>query len=147
MDHDPRIYFDPDLDDAKVYSGKGASGPLKFLGKVAMMIPGEVVVGYQFIMGLIPTVPNADARPWLYLGSFILFAILTAVYMGNRMTGFERRKHLWLFVLAYIVWAYGLSGDKLVPIGWWTHESARGIVLAVGSLLLGIPKLPKKRKS
>lgn len=153
MARDPRIYFDPPpprADEAQVRSGKGegeGSPTLKYLGKVAMLIPAEIVGAYQLVIGLIGKVSDETVRPWLYRGSFIICAVLTAVYMAKRMTDHEKKKHLWVFVLAFVIWAYGLSAERIFWSGiWWTEEYFRGVVLALGSLWLGAFNLPEKLK-
>ena len=148
---DPRIYFDPPKprrDEAITRSGKEDSGSSasKYLGKVAMLIPAEIIAGYQFAMGLVGSIPSEVARPWIYRGSFVLGAIFTALYIAKRMTEQEKKKHLSVYVLAFVIWAYGLSAQHLLPEGWWSHESARGLVLLFGSLWLGLFDLPEKAK-
>lgn len=152
MARDPRIYFDPPkprADQPAVKSGTGeekGSPALKYLGKVAMLIPAEIVGAYQCAIGIIGTVPDEAVRPWLYRGGVVLCAIATALYMAKRMSDYEKKKHLWVFVLAFVIWAFGLSAEKLFWASWWTHESTRGLVLLFGSLWLGLFDLPEKLK-
>ena len=145
MSREQRIYFDPSPDEAQTFAGKKKSPVASYASKVGKLIPGEVVAGYQAAMGLATGVPD-QGRQWIYWACSLVGLVVTVVYIAGAMTKLQRKKHLFVYGLAFVVWAYGLSGNKLVPEGWWTHESTRGVVLVLGSMLLGCFKLPKLPK-
>src|SRR5207249_2386071 len=100
------------------------------------LVPTEVIIGYLTIVGLIPLIRSAPLHPWFYWGAFLLGLVLTPVYLtAQAEKGKPKKRHLAISTLAFVVWAYATSGEKLIP---QLYDPAIGsIVLVIFSLISG----------
>jgi hypothetical protein len=135
-----RLYYD---------KGPGASGGLRegaggppprggnpYLEKVAKLVLTEVVVGYVTLIGLVPLI-TVTGQVWLYLVAFVLGLVLTPLYLNYQAeAGRPKKTHLIVSTIAFVVWAYAVSGPTTVP-GWY-NPAAASFVLVAFSLISGV---------
>ena len=112
------------------------SAPLKYLEKVSKLVPSEIVAGYIALVGLVPNIRLELVRPWIYLVVFVLCLVLTPIYLNLQAdSGKPKRNHLLVSSIAFIVWAYTISGSIIIP---QFYDSAlASIGLIVFSLVSG----------
>lgn len=86
-----------------------------YLEKIAKLIPSEVIAGYLAMVGFVPLV-GAEIREYVLWGIFGLCQVLTPVYLRTQaIAGRPMRMHLIVSSVAFAVWAFVTTGDKLVP--------------------------------
>jgi hypothetical protein len=113
-----------------------------YFEKVSKLIPSEVLAGYLTLLGLIPAVKPISVHGPLYLGIFSLCLILTPCYMNFQAEKDKPKAvHLTLSTIAFVVWAYVTSGDKI--IGWLYDPAAASGLLVIFSLVSGL--IPLRR--
>jgi len=71
MQPDNRIYFDPPVTEAKAFAAKKGQKAKDALGKVASLVPGEILGAYGAALGALPTF-NADWQPRIGLTCYVL---------------------------------------------------------------------------
>jgi hypothetical protein len=116
------------------------SEAMRYLEKVAKLVPSEILAGYVTLIGFVPLVHQTAAQPWLYAAIFVTCLGLTPVYLNAQAEhGKPKRNHLVLSTAAFIVWAYSISGSVLVPS---IHDPAvASICLVAFSLVSGVVPL------
>jgi hypothetical protein len=88
----------------------------RYLEKVAKLVPSEIIAGYVGLVGLVPLVHNREARPWIYLVVFVLCIVLTPLYLRFQANTHKPYKiHVLVSTIAFVVWAYSISGAAIVP--------------------------------
>lgn len=125
-----RIYFDPPVDGGRTFAKKPDEAVGDALGKVAQIIPGEVLGAYGAALGVLPLFDQSQ-RPLVGMICFVLGMVATAWFVGWQIKGkLKKQRHLLAYVGAFAVWAYSLSGQSalpgiyhpgvaaLLPIGW-----------------------------
>jgi hypothetical protein len=115
---------------------------LRYLEKVAKLIPSEIIAGYVTLIGFIPLVRTVEIQSWLYGAVFVICLVLTPIYMNLQS---EKNKpkymHLVLSSMAFIVWSYAVSGSAVIPT---FHDPAvASILLILFSLISGTIPLKK----
>lgn len=143
---DTRIYFDPPVTlGVTVAASKGATTKV-YLEKVASLVPVEIVGAYKAAMLLVPLIKPSDIQLWVSWVLFILGIIGTLFYVGWRIgPGFKMQRHLIVYAVAFIVWAYAMTGEQLLSSPYYQPALA-AIILIVSSAILGKVKLPKQPK-
>jgi len=142
-----RLYYekhsDPNLATAAAAPPPGIND---YLAKVASLVPSEVIAGYLTMIGFAGSVKNVQTQNVI---TWIIFAaglILTPLYF-NRVAdpGKPKRNHIILSTIAFIVWAYVISGEQLLAtIAPGLFEQAiASILLVLFSLVSAIIPLNK----
>ncbi len=135
-----RLYYEP----MPALSEAATSSPttLQYLEKVAKLVPSEVVAGYIALVGFVGAVGYEDARVWLYWAVFALCLVLTPLYLNKQAEpNRPKRNHLIMSTVAFVVWAYAISGATLLPD--WHDAAVAAIVLVVFSLVSGLVPLDR----
>jgi hypothetical protein len=126
-----RIYFDPLATEAKTFSATNDKAK-DALGKIAQLIPGEILGGYGAALSTVPLFP-AQSQQWVALGCFILGVVGTAWYVGWQIgKRISAQKHVLVYCLSFAVWAYSLTGKTALP---WIYQSG---VAALAPIILGV---------
>ena len=142
MPLESRIYFDPPATEAAAFSSTKGEKAKGALGKLARLIPGEVLGAYGAALGSLSLFAPAH-QPWVGLTCFVLGIISTAWYVGWQIgKGFKRQRHLLVYMAAFAIWAYSLTGKIALP---WIYYPGLGTLLPIGAaLVVNKIKLPKK---
>ena len=112
----------------------------RYLEKVAKLIPGEVVLGYQTLVAIVAGIKIEGAQPWFYWGAFVIGLIATPLYLGWMAEKDRSKKwHLIISSGSFIVWAYSISGQHLLPNCY--DESIARFILVAYSILTGLKSL------
>ena len=115
---------------------------LKYLEKVSKLVPSEIVAGYIALVGLVPNIHFEGVKPWIYLGIFVVCLFLTPVYLNLQAeSGKPKRNHLFISSIAFIVWAYTISGNFIIPQ--YYDSAIASIVLILFSLISGVIPLDR----
>lgn len=110
--------------------------------KVAKIIPGEIITAYTGLVALTYDVTIVVLRSWLFVASFLFCLVMTPIYL-NRMAeaGRPKRNHLIVSSVAFIVWAYFVSGRQVLPH--WYDASLASILMLVFSVISAVVPLDK----
>ncbi len=134
---------------ARLYYEKGDSAAdaavdseLKNYGeKIGKLIPSEVIAGYLTMLGFVP-LSGDTAKPWLYLAAFFLCLILTPLYLRAMSDPFRpKRRHLVISSLAFVVWAYTISGQAVIPA--YYQPAVASMIMVAFTLISGVVPLNK----
>ena len=140
-DQAPQVFSDREFN-SPVPGGAARSGGStnSFLEKVAKLVPSEIIAGYLAMMGFVPQI-EGDAQSIAGWGIYGLCQVLTPVYLNTQAeAGKPKLIHLLLSTIAFAIWAYVTTGDKLLPEGY--YQAAIGsIVLVAFSLVSAIVPL------
>ncbi len=129
-----RLYYPP-AGRTTLAGGNGLYvDPNDALKKVAKLVPGELLTGYMGLISLSMNVENPAVLPWLFVISFILCLVLTPIYL-QRMAdaGKPKRNHLIVSTVAFVIWAYFVSGQQVLPD--WHDTAVATFILVVFSLV------------
>jgi hypothetical protein len=134
-----RLYYESPLTRAAM---AGAGAPAKeYMEKIAKLIPAEIIAGYVTLVGLVPLI-KAEWQwlyPWFYLVIFLLSLVLTPIYLyAQADAGKPKRVHLIISTIAFVIWAYAVSGGSVCPA--YYDSAVASIFLGVFSLVSG--KIP-----
>ena len=141
---DTRIYFDPPVTNGQTFAARRGDATKRFLAKVAKLIPVEIVGAYKAATLLVPGIQPVKLQIWFYWGLFVLGVAGTVWYVGWRIgTGFAMQRHLLIYAAAFVVWAYAVTGEKLLSKPYY-QDAVAGIVLIVASVVFAKIKLPAK---
>ena len=115
-----RLYYDPPkkpkLQGGNAENESSSQSTKEYLEKVAKIIPAEIIAGYLAIVGLIPLIKNTALHQGFYYGAFLFCAILTPVYFSRQAEkGKPKTMHILLSTLSFIIWAYTVTGEKVIP--------------------------------
>ena len=112
--------------------------------KVAKLIPAELITAYTALISFAAgeTVPGS-ARPWCFVGSFVLCLVLTPLYL-NKMAdpGKPKMAHLIVSSIGFVVWAYFTSGQQVLASfnqHWYSNGVASMVLLAFSLVSALIP--------
>ena len=130
-----RLYYDRPA--TRAWLASGVDSRKEYLEKVARLIPGEIVAGYLTLIGFVPLLRQEWPHWAFYLGIFLLCLILTPFYL-NYLADENKPKvtHLIVSTLAFIFWAYAVSGTVLCPNIY--DPALASILLICFSLVSGI---------
>ncbi len=119
------------------------TGVRAYLEKVAKLIPGEVLAAYLTMIGLATGINDIseNTQNIILWCIFSIGAVFTPIYL-NYMADQDKPKavHLILSTVAFVVWAYQVTGDKL-PI--WYNANVASIALILFTLISGVIPLKK----
>jgi len=146
MPPDSRIYFDPPATEPRAFAGQKGGAAKAYLQKVAKLVPIEIVGAYESAILLASKVDPEKARIYVYWILFGLAFLGTLWYVGWRIgENYFKQRHLFVYGAAFIVWAYAVSGQRLLPSPYY-QDTLAGIVLIIASVIFGRIKLPAKEK-
>jgi len=113
-----------------------------YFEKIAKLVPTEIVAGYIALINLVPSIQIQSIKVWAYSIIFTLCLILTPIYL-NAFSEKEKpkRNHLIISSVAFIIWAYTISGSLVIPK--FYDSSLSSILLISFSLISGIIPLKK----
>jgi hypothetical protein len=121
--------------------GQG-NGAKIYLEKISKLIPSEVLAGYLTLVGLVAAIHHPELHSSFYYGSFLLCLVLTPLYLNYQAEGNKPKlTHLIISTVAFMVWAYAMSGDKVFTR--FYDPAAASAVLVVFTLVSGVVPLKK----
>jgi|ERR1700730_3777376 len=142
MPLDSRIYFDAPVTESTAFSAAKTAKAKDALGKIAQLIPGEILGAYGVALGTLPLF-DAAQQPWVGLICFLLGIVGTAWYVGWRIgAGIKKQKHMLVYMVAFAVWAYALTGKTVLP--WIYHPGVAALLPVIAGVIAYKIKLPKK---
>ncbi len=110
--------------------------------KVAKLIPSELITAYTGLVSFTGAVKFQWLHNCLFVASFLLCLALTPIYL-DRMAdkGKPKRNHLIVSTAAFVVWAYFVSGQQVMP-QWYDAglASMATIVFSVVSALVPLDR-------
>jgi len=108
--------------------------------KVTKLIPAEIVAGYVTLVGLASKLGSfRTAMMWACLGACF---VLTPLYLRKvAEPNKPMRNHLLVSAVAFLVWAYSVSGHLVVPA--YYDAAAASIALVLFTLVSGVIPLDK----
>lgn len=111
-----RLYYEKKHDPTqpKAFAGED-KGFSDYLGKVARLIPSEVIAGYLTMIGFVGSIKNLQTQIIIAWVIFAMGLILTPLYL-NKVADADKpkRNHLILSTIAFLVWAYVTTGKQLL---------------------------------
>lgn len=111
--------------------GKSSS---EYFEKVAKLVPAELIAGYVALIGFVPLIRNSNLHPWFFGASFLLCLVLTPIYLNSQAEkGRPKRNHLVVSTVAFVFWAYAVSGSTTWPA---IHDPAIASILLVAFSLV-----------
>jgi len=121
--------------------GQGDGAKL-YLEKISKLVPSEVLAGYLTLVGLVAAISHPQLQNLSYYGSFFLCLFLTPLYLNYQAEGNRPKlNHLMVSTIAFVVWAYAMSGDKVFTR--FYDPAAASAVLVVFTLVSGVVPLKK----
>jgi hypothetical protein len=109
----------------------------RYFEKIAKIVPSEIVAGYLTLVGFVPLIGRAAVRPWAYAVAFSLCLTLTPLYMNAQAVGVRpKRRHIVLSSVAFVVWAYAVSGNAAAPN--FYDPAVASLLLVAFSLISGV---------
>ncbi len=137
-----RFYFDPPVTSATAFAATEKDKAKDFLAKVGQLVPGEILGAYGSALGAVPLWSPA-AQPWVALACFLLGLLGTGWYVGWAIgQGFRRQKHVFVYMSAFAVWAYALTGEVALKLIY--HPGLAVLAPIVASVTFAKIQLPKK---
>lgn len=133
------IYFDPPPTAAFVNSRRDKAKDA--IGKIAQLVPGPILGAYGAALGTLPLF-TPEQQPWVGVVLFALGILGTAWIVGWQIGGsLKKGRHQIVYVAAFAVWAYSLTGRITLP---WIYHPGIGALLPIisGFVFYQIP-LPK----
>lgn len=133
-----RLFYDVAMTPSVTTEAAEKASPANaYLEKVAKLVPSEIVAAYIAILGLVPSIGNVALRPIVAWGTFGVCLLLTPIYLNfQAVPNAPKRMHLLLSSIAFVCWAYAVSGQMLPPA---LYDPAIGsIELILFSLVSGV---------
>ena len=134
-----RLYY-PKSDTAADFTADPVKTLQEYGEQVAKLVPSEVVAGYLTCVGLVDKLRESWRNPG-FAAVFVLCLVLTPVYLNKVADpGKPRRNHLIVSSIAFVVWAYSVSG-KLVLGDSWYDPALASLLLIVFTLISAVVPL------
>ena len=144
MSLDSRIYFDPPVTEGESFGAQKGVRAKDALSKIAQLIPGEILGAYGAALGTLPLF-SAAQQVWVGLTCYLLGIVGTAWYVGWRIgKGIKRQKHILVYMCAFAIWAYSLTGKTVLP--WIFQPGVAALLPVIGGVIAYKIKLPKKEE-
>lgn len=141
LEPDTRIYFDPSVTEPRAFTVTKGEKTKETLGKIAKLIPGEILGGYGAALNALPLFKPAE-QPWIALACFVLGIVGTGWYVGWRIgSGIKKQRHLIVYMAAFAVWAYALTGK--IATSWVYHPGVAALLPIIAGAVFYKVKLPK----
>ncbi len=135
-----RLYYEKSTTTPEFRNDNSSSGK-DYLEKIAKLVPSEIIAGYIAIIGFVPSIKiiPPESLKFVYVSAFVLCLIITGWYIKLQAEkGKPYKIHLIVSMVAFMVWAYAISGHVVFPS---FHDVAIGsILLVLFSLISG--KIP-----
>jgi hypothetical protein len=139
---DTRIYFDPPVTEPRAFAASKGEKTKDGLSKLAKLVPGEILGAYGAALGTLPLF-SSTAQPWVALACFLLGIVGTGMYVGWRIgAGIKKQSHLLVYMAAFAVWAYSLTGKTALP--WIYYPGVAALLPIVAGVAFYRIPLPKK---
>ena len=108
--------------------------------KVAKLIPSELITAYTALISFAGNVTSAMTKNLCYGFSFVLCLVLTPIYL-NKMAdaGQPKKVHLAVSSVAFVVWAYFISGKQIFGDAGYSPAIASMILLGFSLISAAIP--------
>ena len=138
-----RLYYEQDAIGGKSLERSRKDGAKNYLEKVAKLVPSEILAAYMTMVGLVSSIKLVPEEHhfWIYMAIFLVCIPITIWYLSFQSEkGRPRATHIILSSIAFIIWAYAISGHVVWPDIYDTGIA--GIVLVLFSLVSG--KIPLK---
>ncbi|MEW5686641.1 MAG: hypothetical protein AB1942_17120 [Pseudomonadota bacterium] len=110
------------------------------IARVVKYVPAEVVAVFTMVVAALETAniqPPPFSAQQLAAGSIALFFVVTVIYIWQQVPkALARGAHLWITPLAFLVWAYPISGKMLGD--WYVPAIAfigQAVILAISVLI------------
>jgi hypothetical protein len=140
------IYFDlPRSASLELNSAPPRSSTRDYLGKVASLVPGPVLGAYGAALGTLPLF-SVSEQPIVGGSLFLFGALATVLYVNWQMdASLQRLRHQVVYVAAFIVWAYSLTGKTALPSLY--HPGVAALLPILAGFFLSQVQLPKKPRT
>ena len=141
------IYFDPPVERDLTFTGRRETKPdntKDAIGKIARLIPGPVLGAYGAALGTLPLF-SPDQQRWVGLLLYLLGIIGTGWIVGWQIgPGIEKRRHQAVYVAAFAVWAYSLTGNTALT--WFYHPGVAALLPIIASVVFYNVPLPREKQ-
>ena len=135
------VYFDPPNEAGAAFHKERPDPAKDAVGKIAQLVPGPVLGAYGAALGTMPLF-TPSLQPWIGMGLFLLGMAGTAWLVAWAMEpNVKRARHIVVYVLAFAVWAYSLTG--MVALPWLYHPGVAVLLPIIGSFVFNQIRLPK----
>ena len=130
----PRLYYDKPPGTGTMSSA--TNNTKEFGGKVAKLIPVEIIAGYLPLIGLVEAVKLENLRPGLYILVFVVCLAMVPIYLNWQSEKDKpKRVHIIVSTLAFPIWAYAVSGHIILPQ--FYDGALANIILGLFTLITG----------
>ena len=111
-----RLYYEPKVT-ARLTGDDPQPDNLKnYLEKIAKLIPTEIVAAYLTLIGFIKIDTSTENHQYYYVAAALFCCVGTYFYLDALADkGKPKNIHIILSVIAFAIWAYSTTGDKLCP--------------------------------
>lgn len=106
-----------------------------YFDRLFKYIPAELVAGYVFSLGVMHRLSNAKEVIFLQWALFIVFCILTPLYLWRLQKVTKVQQHV-ISILSFIVWCFALGGP--FELYEWYNPVYGEILLPVFTLLVAV---------
>jgi hypothetical protein len=106
-----------------------------YFDRLFKYIPAELVAGYIFVIGVINQLTDADEVKVLQWLLFIVFCILTPLYLWRIQKVHKLQQHV-ISLASFIVWCFALGGPFAL-YGWYNPVYGE-VLLPVFTLVVAI---------
>jgi hypothetical protein len=111
-----------------------------YFNRLFKYIPAELVAGYIFVIGVVKQLTNAGEIKVLQWSLFIVFCILTPLYLWRVQKVLKLQQHI-ISMLSFVVWVFALGGPFALTI--WYNPVYGSILLPVFTLVVAIIEAEK----
>lgn len=106
-----------------------------YFNRLFKYIPAELVAGYIFVLGVVKQLTDAGEMKFLQWLLFIIFCILTPLYLWRVQKVLKLQQHL-ISLLSFVVWVFALGGP--FALSGWYNPVYGSILLPVFTLVVAI---------
>ena len=107
-----------------------------FVDRLLKYIPAEIVAVFILVQGLIMQMdPDTDSYKPIFWGVFLLFAVLTPLYLW-RLQNVKKITQLVISLVAFVVWVFALGGPFTTLV--WYDPLYGEILLPIFTIIIAI---------